>query len=56
MIDAFRHPFQYLPKTKGMDTSSLHNDLTYDLWSYGALKTPTDASDLESQRQWKTNW
>ena len=56
IIDGFRLPFQYVPKAKGVDSSTLHNDTTYDLWSYGPLKAPSDVSDLESQRQWITNW
>lgn len=56
IIDAFRLPFQYLAKAPGVEASALHNETSYDLWSYGTLKAPSDASDLESQRQWITNW
>lgn len=55
VLDGFRLPFQYLPRDLKATVNSLHNE-TYDLWSYGNLKEPSDASDGEKARQWITNW
>jgi prepilin-type N-terminal cleavage/methylation domain-containing protein len=56
IMDGFRLPFQYRPKTASVSATSMHNETTYDLWSYGTLKAPSDDSDKEAAKQWITNW
>ncbi len=56
LIDGFRLPFQYRPKTPTVTADSMHNDTTYDLWSYGTLKAPSDDTDTDAMKQWITNW
>ncbi len=56
IVDAFRQPFQYLPKTPLVDPKLMRNEATYDLWSYGTLKTPSADADNVAAQQWITNW
>jgi prepilin-type N-terminal cleavage/methylation domain-containing protein len=56
LVDAFKLPFQYRPKTAAVPADTMHNETTYDLWSYGTLKAPSDDTDLQSAKEWITNW
>ncbi len=59
VIDGFRLPFQYVRAKPGADSaanSQLHNEKTFDLWSYGPSKAPGSDNDAQAARQWVTNW
>lgn len=53
VLDAFGSPFNYKPVNRREPEQKLHNT-TFDLWSYGTLKSPDDSA--EAQGKWVTNW
>jgi prepilin-type N-terminal cleavage/methylation domain-containing protein len=53
ILDGFGLPFQYIPVDPNDASQELHNT-TFDLWSYGNLKSPDDSTD--AQGQWIKNW
>jgi hypothetical protein len=56
IVDGFKTPFQYFPKGGTKTATNLHNELTFDLWSYGAQARPSDDGDIQSSKEWDTNW
>lgn len=56
VVDGFRQPFQYIPRTPTVDPRQMRNETTFDLWSYGTLKAPSADGDTAASRQWITNW